>query len=563
MHDGMAGRDIKYRHQWNAPIRISPHDPKVLYHASQYIHRSTNEGQSWEVISPDLTTNNDAYQDIPGGPIQHDHTGVELYTTVFAFEESPITPGELWAGSDDGLVHISRDNGKNWKNITPSQMPKEGTVNMIDISAHSKGRAFIAVYKYREDDSHPYIFRTNDFGSNWDRLTDGKNGIPEDHFVRVVREDPDRKGLLYAGTEFGMYISFDDGKHWQSFQLNLPKTPITDLAVYRKDLVVATQGRSYWILDDLTPLHQINDSTPESEAVLFTPRDALRNQLRGYRGDDAPESPPNGAAIFFYFSKKPESEVKLEILDSDSKLIRSYSTEKKERDQKLEVESGMNRFVWDLKYPSPEVIRGSVMSLSRPDGTKVSTGLYQVRLTAGEWVETRKFNVVKDPRWDATQEDLDAQFELAQAVNKALSESHQAIKKIRSIRKQITEISELAVKAGHDEKIKQAKKELDEKLTSVEDELIQTKSESGQDPINYPPKLDNQFAYLHGKVDSQDARPTEGSYQRFEDLKKLLDVQIQKLDELIRIDVAAFSKLLEDEGVGRIILEGGIKNPRP
>jgi len=555
MHDGMAGRDIKYRHQWNAPIRISPHDPRVLYHTSQYVHRSTNEGQSWEVISPDLTTNNDAYQDIPGGPVQHDHTGVELYTTIFAFEESATTAGELWAGSDDGLVHVSKDNGTNWKNVTPPQMPKEGTVNMIDISTHASGRVFIAVYKYRDNDSRPYIFRTNNHGNSWDLLTNGKNGIPEDHFVRVVREDPDYKGLLYAGTEFGMYISFDDGSHWQQFQLNLPKTPVTDLAVYQKDLVVATQGRSFWILDDITPLHQVRDVDAEVTALLYTPKPAIRTQMRGFRSGNAPESVPNGTVIFFYFKEKPEEEVKLEILTSNSVLVRSFSSKAEEREDKLEVKEGMNRFVWDFKYPKPEVMPGSIMSLSRIDGTKVSTGSYQVRVTSGEWSETKAFQVSKDPRWDASQADLDSQFELGMEVGEKLTETHQAIKKIRSIREQITEISDRAVKSGHDKKIDDAKKKLDEKITAIEDELIQTKNEAGQDPINYPPKLDNQFAYLHGKVNSQDAKPTDGCYERFEDLKKKLDLHLKALNKIVDKDLVDFSKMLEKEGVSRIILE--------
>ncbi|MBM3791529.1 MAG: glycosyl hydrolase, partial [Acidobacteria bacterium] len=312
LHDGLAPRDIRYRFQWNAPIRISPHDPKVLYHASQFVHKSTDEGQTWQVISPDLTTDNDRYQDIPGGPIQHDHTGVELFTTIFAFEESPHQAGFLWAGSDDGLVHLTRNGGKDWNNITPGNMPKDATVNMIELSAHGPGRAFLAVYNYRLNDFRPYIYRTDDFGSSWELLTDGRNGIPEDHFVRVVREDPDRKGLLYAGTEFGMFVSFDDGRHWQPFQLNLPVTPITDLAVHRQDLVVATQGRSFWILDDLTPLHQISDAVAAAQAHLYAPRKAYRMQEGGFREPDAPERPPRGVLIYFFLAEKPEKEVVLQ-----------------------------------------------------------------------------------------------------------------------------------------------------------------------------------------------------------------------------------------------------------
>ena len=292
MHDGTAPRDIKFRFQWNAPIRISPHDPAVLYHCSQYVHRSADGGRSWEIISPDLTTNKDVYQDIPGGPIQHDHTGVELYTTIFAFEESPQTPGLLWTGSDDGLIHLSRNGGEDWENITPEQMPVEGTVNTIDLSAHDPGRAFVAVYKYRENDYQPYIFMTDDYGKTWRSLTGSDNGIPENHFIRVVREDPVRKGLLYAGTEYGIYISFDEGRQWQRFQRNLPITPITDLAIKDNDLVVATQGRSFWILDDLSPLRTVTEELVKKPVHLFEPADAYRTQFRNYRASGGPGAAP-------------------------------------------------------------------------------------------------------------------------------------------------------------------------------------------------------------------------------------------------------------------------------
>jgi len=252
---GQAPKDLRYRFQWNAPIRLSPHDPKILYHTSQFIHRSTNEGQSWELISPDLTRNDIEKQGFAGEPITMDNTGVEVYNTIFAFEESASTPGLLWAGSDDGLVHLSRDQGETWSDITPSQMPEWGQVNAIELSSHDPGRAFIAVTKYKFDDFRPFVFRTNDYGESWQLLTSGANGIPDDHFVRVVREDPDRRGLLYAGTEFGLFVSFDDGANWQPLQQNLPVTPVTDIAVTQQDLVVATQGRSFWILDDLTTLH--------------------------------------------------------------------------------------------------------------------------------------------------------------------------------------------------------------------------------------------------------------------------------------------------------------------
>jgi photosystem II stability/assembly factor-like uncharacterized protein len=298
---GQQPLDLRYRFQWNAPIRISPHDPSVLYHCANVVLRSTDEGRNWQEISPDLTRDDASKQGYAGEPITRDNTGVEVYGTIFAFEESAHRAGLLWAGSDDGLVHISDDNGATWRNITPAAMPEWGTVNAIELSAHDPGRAFIAVQRYREDDFAPYVFRTDDFGASWVRLTDGTNGIPDDHFVRVVREDPDRKGLLYAGTEFGIYASFDDGSSWRSLQLNLPVTPITDLAVKRGDLVVATQGRSFWILDDLNVLHQMNAEIDNAEYYLFEPRTVTRwidQSGSGGRGAVG-QNPPFGAVIHY------------------------------------------------------------------------------------------------------------------------------------------------------------------------------------------------------------------------------------------------------------------------
>ena len=466
MHDGLAGREIRYRFQWNAPIRISPHDPDVLYHTSQYVHRSRDGGQSWETISPDLTADNDAYQDIPGGPIQHDHTGVELYGTIFAFEESPHQAGELWAGSDDGLVHISRNDGKDWSDITPPGMPAEGTVNAIDLSTRVAGRALVAVYRYRRNDSRPYIFLSNDHGQNWKLLTDGKNGIPEDHFVRVVREDPERPGLFYAGTEFGVYVSFDDGDQWQPLQLNLPRTPVTDMTVQRGDLVVATQGRSFWILDDLSPLRQLDEQVLESSIYLFKPRVAYRTQIRGFRGGIAPERPPLGARIHFYLSEQKEP-VTVRIRDDQNRLVRTFQGRSGEVEEDQEegppeaeeeqeggpperrdsqrntfsLKAGMNRLEWDLSYLAPDLIRGSVMSLSRVSaGPRAAPGIYTVELDVDGEKRTQNLKVRKDPRWEASDEDLRKQFALARSVLEELNRSHAAIRRIRSVREQVEDL---------------------------------------------------------------------------------------------------------------------------
>ena len=325
MQDGTAPRDLRYRFQWNAPIRFSPSDPDVIYHTSNFVHRSRDGGMSWETISPELTRNEPEKQDLPGGPIQHDHTGVEVFNTVFAFEESGMEPGVLWAGSDDGLIHVSRDSGANWRNVTPAEMEIDSTVNVISISPHRPGRVFAAVHRYRMDDPRPYLWRTDDYGESWELLTDGANGIPADHPVRAVAEDPGRPGLIYVGTEHGMFVSFDDGAHFQSLQLNLPVVPITDLTVHRQDLVVATQGRSFWILDDLTPLHQIDDEMTSSVAWLYAPRDAHRLHGMGrFRGPRAPEYPDNGAVIYYWLREAPDTPIRLQILDGSGEVLRTF-----------------------------------------------------------------------------------------------------------------------------------------------------------------------------------------------------------------------------------------------
>ncbi len=553
MHDGMAPRDIRYRFQWNAPIRLSPHNPDILYHASQYVHRSTDGGQTWEVISPDLTTNKDEYHNIPGGPVQHDHTGVELYTTIFSFEESPHKAGVLWAGTDDGLIHISMDNGQNWKNITPSLMPREGTVNSIDLSAHAPGRANVAVYRYRDNDPTPYIFQTDDYGKSWTQLTNGRNGIPSDYFVRVVREDPIRKGLLYAGTEFGMFISFDNGELWKPFQLNLPIVPITDMLIHNNDLVVSTQGRSFWILDDLSPVQSMTPETLGKPSFLFKPRNAYRTQARGFRGDNAPDSLPYGAVFFYYLKEKPEGPVTLEILDAKGNLIRAFSNESDEGDMAGAC-PGLNRLVWDFSYPAPEVIKGSVMSLARVQGAAAPPGVYSVRLKVGETDQLQDFEIVRDPRWSTSDTDLIEQFRLASDVGLQLESVHTAIKQIRNIREQAEFILEKTKNKEYNNSLRASFEAMDKKLTAIEGELVQKMNESGQDPINYPPKLDNQFAYLMSLVNSQDAKPTAGCYQRLEDLKKDFQSQKIKLDAILANDLKEFNRMLEKEKSSRIIL---------
>lgn len=550
MHDGVAPRAIRYRFQWNAPIRISPHNSDIVYHCSQYVHRTRDGGKTWEIISPDLTTNNDAYQDIPGGPVQHDHTGVELYTTIFAFEESPWKAGELWAGSDDGLLHLSIDDGKNWEDITPRRLPEGGTINDIELSPHSPGKAFIAVYRYRENDFRPYIFRTDDYGRRWKILTNGRNGIPADHFVRVVVEDPVREGLLFAGTEYGIYISFDDGKNWQKLQRNLPKTPITDMVVKGNDLVVATQGRSFWIMDDISPLREINKRVVKSEAYLFTPSKAIKTQIENLDKIGGPDKAPTGALIYFYLPEgEADEKIRLEILDLQGNIRRVFSNRPdKQGEENMSLTEGLNRLEWDLKYESPETQDGARFSLANTGGIKAAPGTHLVRLVKEELILTRKLELIKDPRWDITHEDLTARYQLAMQAKELLNSCHQAIGEIRMARQQLQLALMRIEKANQPSGFSNKAEQLIEQLTELEQALIQTRSESAQDPINYPPKLDDQIAYLYSIVNGMDGRPGPGAYERLEDLKLAFEPHQQQI-RVLKQEVLNLNSIFTENGL--------------
>lgn len=615
MGDGVAPRDARYRFQWNAPILISRHDPGVVYHASQYVHRTTDGGMSWETISPDLTTNNPEQQGLPGGPLQHDHTGVEVYNTIFVLTESPNDADELWVGTDDGRVHITRDAGGSWKEITPETMPTGGTVNSIDLNPHRPGRAVMAVYRYRENDFRPYVFLTNDFGVHWRLLTDGANGIPADHPVRVVREDPDREGLFYAGTEFGMFVSFDDGAHWQSLQQNLPRAPIADMKVHRQDLAVATHGRSFWILDDLTPLHAMRDAIRDEALHLFQPRDATLASFRTTGGDRAPENPPNGVILNYWVGANVTGPVDISVLDDTGMVIRTFEGPldrkvsgpandgggeeglQEDRDpaevlslreepgagepageevggetgeldemrdpnleqESLEVRRGMNQFVWDLRYPGPKVIPAAEFSLANTGGLNARTGTYTIRVEAGGEENEVTARVMLDPRIPTVSEaEVEAQFQLARQVRDRLTEVHAAIREVRSIREQGQKVLGMLEddegREGIVQELEEIWKPLKEELDAVEGALIQTRNESGQDPINFPSMLDDQLAYLYSHVNSSYGRPTEGAYQRYEDLVSVTNPYLERVEGEIQNQVNAFNQELREAGVGPVVL---------
>ena len=580
-----SGADVlKYRFQWNFPLLFSPHDPNTLYAAGNVLFKSTDEGKSWQIISPDLTRNDKSKQAASGGPITKDNTSVEYYATIFALMESPVQAGTIWAGSDDGMVHVSRDGGKNWANVTPpeSMMPEWIQINSLEASPHDPATAYIAGTMYKWDDNRPYLYRTSDYGRTWKKIT---NGIPDTAFTRVIREDPNKRGLLYAGTETGMYISFDNGERWQSFQLNLPVVPITDLAVHKreKELVVATQGRSFWILDDLPLLHQLIDAggfNSASETRLFQPKESYRMAGGGGFGPPSPtatigRNPANGVVVYYSLKAKPTTNLELEFLDASGKSIKKF-TQKVVREGEasgqatpapppgeggfggggappLAMEVGLNRFVWDLRYSEATRFPGMILWAGNVAGPKVSPGRYQVKLTVDGAALTKDFEVKADPRLTTTPADYAKQLEFGLKIRDKLTETHNAILQIRDVRKQV---EDLLKRVGTQSKtINDAGTALNKKLTMIEETLYQTKNQSNQDPLNYPIRLNNKLAALGGVVSSADAAPTTQSYAVYDELVAAIDAELAKLAQTIKTDVPAFNQIVRDQNIPAVVIK--------
>jgi len=563
---GTGAADLKYRFQWTAPILVSRHDPNVLYHAAQVLFRTTNEGQSWEVISPDLTTNDKTRQQSSGGPITQDNTGVEYYCTIFALAESFEDPNILWAGSDDGLVHLTRYGGKTWENVTPRELPKWSLISMIELSTFNPAAAYIAVDRHELDDFKPYIYKTEDFGKTWRLLV---SGLPKNTFVRVVREDPRRKGLLYAGTETGVYVSFDDGARWQSLQLNLPVTPVHDMVVKDDDLVVATHGRSFWILDDLTPLHQLDEKAASASFILFRPRDAVKMGGGSYPIPNTGKNPPFGTVFYYYFKEKPKQEVRLEIMDSNGSRVRVFSSEVRPEAEaedefsrmfggagpaRLPAEAGMNRFVWNMRYPDAERVPGAVLWGGSVAGPVAVPGIYQVKLTVGEESHIQNWEWKKDPRSEASLQELQEQFDFLIQVRDKLSQVHHAVNELRQVRSKIDRVS-LEIK-GRPEAAPflEEFKKVGAKLTAVEEVLIQSKSKSSQDPLNFPVKLNDKIAALGATASGADARPTDQSRALFKELADKADAELGALKAILESDIPHLNTLLKNAGIPHIIV---------
>jgi hypothetical protein len=563
---GWGAEGMKYRFQWTFPIVFSPHDSGTLYAAGNVLFKTTNEGQSWEAISPDLTRDDKTKLVSSGGPITQDNTSVEYYGTIFAMAESRLEKGLLWVGSDDGLVHVSRDGGRNWTNVTPKDMPEWSMVSQIDPSPHDAGTMYMAVNRYKLDDYRPYAWVTNDYGKSWRRIT---GGLPDDSFVRVVREDPGRKGILYAGTETGVHVSFDSGARWQPLQMNLPVVPITDLVVKDDDVVVSTQGRSFWILDGIGPVRQLGPEAAAAEVHLFKPAATVRFPGGGGRlQPPLGQNPPSGAVIYYYLKTEPKEkeEITLEILDAEGKMIRTFSNLKDEEGapessgdgegfgpppsmRKLTAKAGTNRFVWDLRHPDAKRFKGMILWSGEMRGPLAVPGKYQVQLKAGGKTLKEPLELRPDPRLPTTAADYQKQFELQTKIRDKVSESHAAIDRIRGVREQVTSAVDRAKGNADEGAIADAGEAFKKKLTAVEEALYQTKNQSNQDPLNFPIRLNNKLASLQGVVGSANAAPTDQAYAVYEDLAKKIDAELRMLKEVLDKDLPAFNQLVRDKNV--------------
>ena len=560
--EGTRQDDLKYRFQWNYPVFVSKYNPDNVYVGSNVVHVTSDKAVNWDIISPDLTrqllNEDEEKADIPGGPIQNDATGVEVYSSIFALEESPHNEGEIWVGSDDGLIHITRDGGKSWVNITPEKIiPYQGTINKIELSSHEPGRAIVAVYNYRNNDFNPYIIVTNDYGESW-KIISKNNGIPSDHFVRAVAEDPERKGLLYAGTEFGAYVSFNDGKSWNSLQMNLPHVPITDMEVTQNDLAISTQGRGFWILDKINVLQDIH--LIDDKPLLFTPEPALRTNLGGGRRSGGIRFEND---ISFYLPRDYNvDEIELFIKDPSGNVVVNFQ----ERTSYLfdvdydeeKVYAGTHTIYWDLEHEEPKIQKDFISmyySASRGNGPLAVPGTYTVELNVQGEVYSKPLEVRMDPRWKISAQDLEMQFNVSSEVVGLINESQEKLSEMRGIVSQITKFISLTEGKDYHSEVKDLGNSIIESIKNVENNLYQNKIETSQDEINYPRKWTNHITHLYDRLTTDDQAPNDGMLDRVQELKSDYERYINPYQEIVSVDVPNFTKFLREKGAMGIILD--------
>ena len=548
---GHGAEGMKYRFQWNFPLFFSPHNTKRLYTASNVLHMTMDEGQSWEIISPDLTRNDPTKLGSSGGPITQDNTSVEYYCTIFAATESYHEEGVIWTGSDDGLIHVTQDAGKNWKNVTPPNMPEWTMINSIEINPFEKGGVYVAGTKYKLGDFKPYLYMTTDYGATWKEIT---KGIANNHFTRVVRADPERKGLLYAGTETGMYISFDNGSSWKPFQQNLPIVPITDLAIKDNNLIAATQGRSFWIIDDLTVLHQLNPALEQRAFHLYKPMNAYR--MGGGNGQTSKTegtNHPGGVLVHYFVEDTAQSDtIRISFKEMNGELIKTYSThfDEKANESKLNVKPGLNQFSWDMRYQGAKTFPGMILWSAATSGPKVIPGKYQVELIINNELIQREFEITADPRKSASQADLKAQFDFLIKVRDKLSASNQGVIDIRAIKPQINDLSDKI--EGQYEGIAKLISKITTDLKRIEENLYQTQNESGQDPLNFPIRLNNKVGHLGSIMGVGDNKPTDQALKFYDEVGAAIDAELAQLEKIKTEDLDALNKMINNQKINAI-----------
>jgi len=543
---GYGAEGMKYRFQWNFPVMFSKHDPKKLYAFSNHVHLSENEGQSWKLLSEDLTRNDSIKLVSSGGPITQDNTGVEYYCTIFSANESPLKEGLLWVGSDDGLIHLTKDGGKTWENITPKGLPEWTMINSIEPSNFDEGTCYIAATKYKSGDFEPYLFKTKDYGKTWIKIT---NGIDHEHFTRVIREDPKRRGLLYSGTETGMYISFNDGSNWQKFQLNLPIVPITDLTIKDDNLIVATQGRSLWMIDDLTVLHQLNNEIRSKEIILFAPKNSYRTKGRGgKKSNHNGTNLENGVITYFNIKdyNKENDSISLTYLTQNGDTLASFNNKAKKKENNLKVEKGANKFVWNSRTEGAEKLKGMIFWWANFNGAKVVPGSYKVSLNVNDTILTHSFQILADPRAEVSVADMQKQFDFVSDVNRTIDSAHKSIKKIRKINKQLDAFTKQYKNDENVNDLVDKAKELQNELSEVEKALYQTKNKSNQDPLNFPIRLTNKLGHLNSLVTMDDFPPTEQDIEVKNELTNKINIQLKEFDDLINKEIKSFNDAFND-----------------
>ncbi len=599
VYNGVGPRNLKYRFPWTFPILLSPHDSKILYSTGNVVFRSQDEGMHWEPISPDLTRNDPAKLAPSGGPITKDTSGAEHYCTIATLRESPHEKGVLWSGSDDGLVYLSRDNGKNWTNVTPAELPEWSFVRTVEPSPHDPATLYLAATRYKLDDPTPYLYKTNDYGQSWQKITDG---IPADDYTRVIRADPTRQGLLYAGTETGLYLSFDDGEHWQRWQANLPVTPIYDLLIKENDLIVGTHGRAFWILDDLTPLYQLSDAAQKADLHLFKPRSAYRLLAdlfsafsSGSEGKsygiglgkagisvtkknatghlettflDCGKGAPRGVVIKFYLAEAPEATANaaLAFLDSQGNLIREFKPKPVAYDKQTDKEkaldpgpwlpcqAGVNQFLWDLRYAGATKVLGNKTAGESVNGPLVTPGVYQVRLTLGDRVLSEAFAVVNDRRVTTAPADLEAQLALLLQIYSKISDAHKGVTLLRDVLAQAKNWATRLSKKESSQAVVAAANALAEKLQLIESELILPGEQNDTFGLNEPARLNAKLASLIAIVGSADRAPTQQARELTTVYAGQIDAQLSHLQALLDGDVENLNSLIQEANTPAIVV---------